>query len=131
MTEFPEVGEPIPGADVAQADPRKFTDYALSPEAPRGRDKAAVFRSALGFERDQWELLRDRILAELPLRPVSRCKGGEYPTYEVCVLVQGVDARQAWVVTGWEMREGVPHLVTLRVATAARQKTLQAKHPSA
>jgi len=36
-------------------DPRKFTEYALNPSHPRGGHKARVFRSALGYDKQNYE----------------------------------------------------------------------------
>lgn len=131
MSAEPEIGSPLPNAHLARTDPRKFTEYALDPDSERGRDKARVFRSALGFGSEDWETLRDRILADLFLRPVRGKSLGPYPTYSVIVLVDGISDTRAWVVTAWQMRDGNPWLVTLRVATEAQQKSLDDEHPDA
>jgi hypothetical protein len=46
----------LPNAEQAVIDPRKLRDYALSPEHPVGRFKAAFF-SRLGFSSSNWEKL--------------------------------------------------------------------------
>ena len=38
-------------------DPRKLTEYALNPDNPVGRHKARVFEQALGFTKDNYEIL--------------------------------------------------------------------------
>lgn len=40
----------------------KLRDYCLSPSHPRGRDKARVFRSRLGLQAADAELLRDALI---------------------------------------------------------------------
>ncbi|MGE4427493.1 MAG: DUF6883 domain-containing protein [Solirubrobacteraceae bacterium] len=131
MSPEPQIGQPIPNAHLAKIDERKFTRYALDPDSDGGKDKAVVFKSALGFERDHWEILRDRIITDLHLRPVTGASSGPYTTFEVLVLIDGLNGRRAWVVTAWEMRDGVPWLATLRVATNAWQKRLDAAYPEA
>ena len=39
----------LPHADRAEVDPRKLTEYCLSPAHPVSKHKAAVFRAALGL----------------------------------------------------------------------------------
>lgn len=131
MSTEPEFGRPLPNAALARCDHRKFTEYALSPDSESGRHKARVFESVLGFVRDDWRELRDRIVADLRLRPVSNHPEGPYPSYQVHVLVEGLNDRHAWVVTGWKMVDGIPWLTSLRVATADAQTRLDEAYPDA
>jgi len=39
----------LPGGEDAIVDPEKLTGYCLNPEHPRGKHKARVFATALGF----------------------------------------------------------------------------------
>jgi hypothetical protein len=52
----------LPNAEHAIVDETKVRDYLLSSEHPVGRFKARVFRAA-GYERDNWQRLRDDLLA--------------------------------------------------------------------
>lgn len=49
------VGGPLPNAERAEVPEEKLRLYALSREHLRGRDKARVFRSALGIGEEDWE----------------------------------------------------------------------------
>jgi hypothetical protein len=42
----------------AVIDERKLTDYVLKPAHPRGRDKARIFRSTLGYDRSSFSCAR-------------------------------------------------------------------------
>lgn len=42
-------------------DPRKFTEYALNPEHPRGSHKAKLFKKLLGYTKANYELLKTQI----------------------------------------------------------------------
>jgi hypothetical protein len=106
----------------------KLVDYALNPENPIGRHKALVFERALGIERADWEHLRDEILRQLPGCPVSgnrpALREGERLTWEVLVPISGLrrqKGRQLLVITGWELIDGLPRLVTTLVAPRNRQ----------
>lgn len=56
----------LPNAERAILDIRKIADYCLSPEHPRGRHKARVFRDALELKQDDAEWLRHALLDGLP-----------------------------------------------------------------
>ena len=42
-------------------DSRKLTEYALDPNNPKGADKAVMFEHHLGFTKDNYQLLLDKI----------------------------------------------------------------------
>lgn len=124
----PRVGDPLPRAHEARIDRQKLVNYALDPASSRGRHKAHVFRAALGIERDDADYLAEAILAALPGQPVTAVRAPTHEqepfTWEVLVPIQGLRAqagRRLNVVTAWELRDGRPRLVTLRVASRRRQ----------
>jgi hypothetical protein len=126
----PRIGEPLPRAGDAYIEREKLVAYALDEQHPVGKHKAAVFRQTLGIERDDSEYLRDSILEALPERPVTGIRepdhAGESYTWEVLVPIQGLGnraERRLLVITAWEMVDGRPQLVTLRVAPRNRQQT--------
>jgi len=128
LTGIPAVGDPLPNASTAVIEPNKLVDYALNAQDPVGRHKAIVFERALGIEQGDWEYLRDAILDELPRQPISGSRPplrvDERYTWEVLVPIRGLGAqvdRILLVTTGWEMVEGVPRLITTRVAPKNRQ----------
>ena len=114
---WPEVGLPMPNADAAVISPLKLHGYALSATHGRGRHKAIVFRSALGFDSDDWELLRDQILDQLPVHPVYVARErGEDPTWGVRLPITGTSNQVVDVITSWKMLGRRPQLVSCRVA---------------
>ena len=52
----------MPGGDAAIVDREKLTGYCLNPEHPRGKHKARVFATALGFTAENADLLRAALL---------------------------------------------------------------------
>jgi hypothetical protein len=52
----------LPNAANAVIEPAKLVDYCLSPDLPRGKHKARVFRSSCGITADHAELLRQQLL---------------------------------------------------------------------
>lgn len=122
------VGVPLPGARDASIDSAKLRLYALDREHPVGRHKATVFLRALGIGADDWEYLREEILAGLPNHPVTVIReprtAHEGNTYEVLVPITGLGEkaqRTLKVITAWEIRDERPVLVTVRVAPQNRQ----------
>ncbi len=52
----------MPGGDAAIVDPGKLAGYCLNPEHPRGKHKARVFATALGFTAENADELRVALL---------------------------------------------------------------------
>lgn len=83
-------------------DPRKLTEYALNPQAPRGRHKAVVFQKVLGFTRENYVgLLRQIERQALEARATFHSEDEFGRRYMVDVIVEGTEGRQAVVRTGW------------------------------
>lgn len=100
----------------AVADTRKFTDYALNPAHPVGGNKARVFERALGYNRSNWQGLRDQILRGLRQARVQPGTVDQYGTrFTADILVKGPNGSTATVRTAWIYRPGsnVPELTTL------------------
>lgn len=104
----------LPNVEGAILDIRKITDYCLSPEHPRGRHKARVFRDALDLKQDDAEWLRTALLDGLrhgEATALSRDDLGHRWRVDVPVTRQGRRAvvRTVWIVRGGEQ---VPRFVT-------------------
>ena len=65
----------LPYADLAIVSDAKVVEYLLNPEHPQGRGKAAFF-FALGYRREQPDLLRDALLelARQSMSPKRRAR---------------------------------------------------------
>jgi hypothetical protein len=57
----------LPNYQNAVIPQNKLVKYSLDPTHPRGKHKAIVFKSALGFEQSDWELLRLEFKSEVQL----------------------------------------------------------------
>jgi hypothetical protein len=104
----------LPNGGRPELDVRKLTHYCLSPDHPRGRHKARVFRDALRLERGDAEELRALFLrAARDDRAVwiANDAGGE--RWQVDVAITRQDQRTV-VRTIWMVRNGdeVPRFVT-------------------
>lgn len=109
----------LPGYDRAEIRREKLEGYALNPEHDKGRHKALVFKSVLGFDQPDWELLKERILGLLPYyEAVLQSEGQWGRRYKVILPITGPNGRTASVETAWIIRPETdfPSLITALVA---------------
>jgi uncharacterized protein len=81
-----------------------------------GQHKARVFKSALGFDQSNWELLRQRILDELPYHEAKLTQQSQWgDSYVVELPIEGSNGNTAEVRTVWMFKAGAdfPSLITL------------------
>jgi Domain of unknown function (DUF4926) len=91
----------LPAAERAYIDPAKVRDYLLSPVHPVGRFKAVVFQ-ALGYRPDEWEELRDDLLAlALATQAVPGQTSNFGQKYEVSGTLRGPNGREARFTCVW------------------------------
>jgi hypothetical protein len=105
----------LPNADHAVVDPAKIRDYALAAAHPVGRFKAQFFVS-LGYAADQWERLRDDVLAIARSGSIVGETVIRYGRkFEVDGILTAPSGRSASVRTVWIIRteENFPRLVTV------------------
>lgn len=105
----------LPNADRALVDPAKIRDYLLAAAHPVGRFKARFFVS-LGYAEEQWERLRDDILALGRSGDVSSETASAYGRkFEVDGILIGPSGRSATVRSVWIIRaeEDIPRLITV------------------
>lgn len=97
----------------------KLEGYSLSPEHPVGKHKAAVFKSALGFDQANWRLLETAILNELPYHDAGTREDGPWGgKYNIMLPIRGQNGNTVDVLNVWIIRPGsnYPSLVTTYVA---------------
>jgi len=91
----------LPTAERAYIDPAKVRDYLLSVVHPVGRFKAVVFL-ALGYKAEEWEKLRDDLLA---LARSAEAVPGQASAfgqkYEVSGTLRGPNGREAKFTCVW------------------------------
>lgn len=104
----------LPNSDDAVIDEAKIRDYLLSPEHPVGRFKA-IFFNALGYSRDDWEVLRAHLL-ELARAGtgIPQPPGAYGQKFEVSGTITGPVGRTATITTVWIIRttEDFPRFIT-------------------
>lgn len=89
--------------DSAFIDPRKLTDYALSPDNPKGKNKALMFERHLGYTQNNYQSLLDQVQAkafEAEAIPQQEDQYGR--RYQTDLEIQGAQPGQQEIVRiGW------------------------------
>lgn len=103
----------------------KLRIYALSSEhvssvkgKSRGKDKALIFERRLGFNASNWDILKQRILNELPYCEAKLGAADEYgQKYEVVMSILGANGEIASIITAWIIDIGAdyPRLISTYV----------------
>ncbi len=98
-------------------DTRKLTEYALNPDNPKGADKAVMFERHLGFTKNNYQLLLNKIKATaLDAEAVLQKQDIHGQRYQVDLEITGVQPEQEEIVrTAWiiESNSTLARLVTL------------------
>lgn len=107
----------LPNAGRAEVDPRKLTEYCLSPTHPVGKHKAVVFRSALGVTAEDAETLRGWLLRAAESGEAVPERADEFGErfrldFEASTAVGAATVRSAWIVRAGE---DFPRLTTCYV----------------
>lgn len=113
----------LPNGDRAIVPIEKIRDYCLDPSHATGRDKARVFKSALGLTGEDAELLRAALIAAA--RDGEALAGdvdeyGERYMLDFWVSLQGRSAivRSSWIV---KLGESTPRLTSCYVKVASKR----------
>lgn len=111
----------LPDFASAVIDEKKLYDFALNPNHPVGKHKAALFRAALGFERHDAPLLmtklREALLSDPVIQGLTLKDHGV--SWHLDLTIEGLNAnvdvvRTAWMVD-YQTTHPVPRLTSLRV----------------
>ena len=104
----------LPAIERAHIDPAKVRDYLLSDVHPVGRFKAVVFQ-ALGYTAEEWEKLRDDLLAlARKSEAVPRQSSIFGQKYEVSGTLRGPNGREAKFICVWlvAVDDDAPRFIT-------------------
>jgi hypothetical protein len=95
----------------------KLRDYCLNPFHPVGKDKAIIFRLALGLTDQDADFLMKAIMKKLPESKATAGKEDQYgKRYTVDMKIRNLD-KEAAIRTGWIVKtsENFPRLTTCYV----------------
>lgn len=104
----------LPHGENAIIDPRKLTDYSLSPDHDDGKHKAQLFRDVLGLTREHAGMLLDALRVAAVDGEALRGHADHYgQRYVIDFAFQGLTG-SATIRSAWIIRRGetVPRLVT-------------------
>lgn len=95
----------------------KVTKYALNPIHPRGRHKAKVFKSSLGYTLDNYNELIDNVYRKVDKDLFVNQDPNEYgKKYKQIINITGPNGRNADILTGWILgKNGKYRLTTIYV----------------
>jgi len=96
----------LPNADRAVVEVKKLRDYCLSTTHPRGRHKACVFVSALGFTANDSEELREAILSAITTEEAILTERDEYGQRYVVDFTMKRQDKEAVIRSSWIVRSG-------------------------
>ena len=104
----------LPRAEHAFIDERKLVNYCLNPAHPRGRHKARVFSSALGFAESSAPILRAALLEAARNRNALRGEVDEHGQRFMIDFPMTGPLGSAMVRSVWIIRNGenFPRLVS-------------------
>jgi hypothetical protein len=105
--------------DLLSIDSRKLTEYALNPDNPKGKDKALMFQQHLGYNRYNYSILQEQILAKALDADAIFGENDEFgQRYTTDIEIVGIEATQKEIVRiGWivELESRIAKLVTLYI----------------
>ena len=113
----------LPNHERAIIENSKLIHYALNPQNERGRHKARVFESTLGFNLSNWTRLKEGILDALPHHKATSTSETVFgKKFEVVLPITGMNGCTVDVMTVWQfdrldnrMFSDAPRLVTVYV----------------
>ena len=114
-------GEPLPNAEEAEIDLRKFTDYSMKPENPTNQGKWMGF-AMIGYPVETPEGRQiatqdviQQIRETLPYAPAYKSKNNPYGMrLRVTIIIKGFNGKQGNLITIWQIDRGktIPRLIT-------------------
>ena len=109
----------LPNFRKAVVDSRKLKDYCLNPHHPVGKHKARVFKSALGFQQEDAETLKEQIIDSLLQAEAEKKHEDQFGVRYAVEFPVSNKERKATIVTIWMVpnNNDKPYLITCYVKT--------------
>jgi hypothetical protein len=104
----------------------KLRDYALDPNHPMGKNKARVFKAALGVERDHADVLSKVLRSTLFRSPAVQGRRSQYGEHWITYHeIVGLSGQPVVVTVAWIYRiehPDVPLLVSCYIELEGRER---------
>ena len=114
-------GEPLPNAEKAEIDLRKFTEYSMKPENPQNQGKWMGFamisypvETSEGRQIATQDVIQ-QIRQALPNTPAYQSKNNQYGLrFKVTIIIKGFNGKQGNLITIWQIYpdQTIPRLIT-------------------
>ncbi|MFN0213076.1 MAG: DUF6883 domain-containing protein [Saprospiraceae bacterium] len=91
----------LPNAEFAFVPIEKLTEYALNPEHPVGKHKAAVFEAILGITITDADFLREKIMEAILTHDVKPTRQDEFGQRYQMEFEMERNGRSATILTSW------------------------------
>lgn len=114
-------GEPLPNAEEAEIDLRKFTDYSLQPANSANQGKWMGF-AMIGYPVETTvgrqiatQHIIEQVRQALPYTPAYKSKNNPYGIrFKVTITIKGFNEKQGNLITIWQLDQGrmIPRLIT-------------------
>jgi hypothetical protein len=114
-------GLPLPNADQAEIDLRKFIDYSLQPNNPQNQGKWMGF-AMIGYPVETSEGrqiatqdITQQIRQQLPYTPAYKSKNNPYGIrLKVTIRIKGFNGQEGNLITIWQIDQDktIPRLIT-------------------
>jgi hypothetical protein len=96
----------LPGGNKAIVDREKLVGYCLDPDHPRGKHKARVFASALGFTAEHADELRDALLRAAATEDAQEALSDRFGRRYMIEFELSAPGGTATVRSTWILRQG-------------------------
>jgi hypothetical protein len=97
-----QIGTPLHNVETAKFVPQKLTKYSMDPTNPRGKDKARVWKAALGMDKRHASQVERQVLEQLKSLPAEKSDVDEFgERFNVFVPVTGPNGRTVDVLSAW------------------------------
>ncbi|MBF7123095.1 DUF6883 domain-containing protein [Pediococcus pentosaceus] len=94
----------------------KLTKYALDSTSDKGKEKARVFKAALGYEKSNYKDLMQQVYDNLGKFKVVEKGEDQYGTkFEVNMMIHGPNGKTKNVLTAWKVKENKTWLTSIYV----------------
>lgn len=104
----------LPGLDHLKIDDRKFTRYFFNIDNAGGWAKGEAFKSRLGYNEDNWEMLQAEIHKRAAFNPATYKRTSQYgDLYEQRIIIYGLKGTPANLEVGWiHTQDGMTAMTT-------------------